>query len=110
MSRPLYDETDYELLGGTSLRVVFDEDTEQVVDLELVLYGEMYGPLRDEDFFCQVRLDPEVKTLVRPNGADFNPYVLHEWLRVYDDLARRLRAAESRVGHSPHSQFISKRS
>lgn len=72
MSRPLYDETDYELLGGTSLRVVFDEDTEQVVDLELVLYGEMYGPLCDEDFFCQVRLDPEV-----PNPLSQIVVVLH---------------------------------
>ena len=94
MSHPLYDVTDFELLDGTSLRVVFDDDTEQVIDLEPVLYGEMYGPLREEDFFRQVRLDPEVKTLVWPNGADLDPYVLHEWPRVYDDLAHRLRAAD----------------
>ena len=91
MSHPLYDVTEFELLEAYTLRVAFDDGTSQVVDLEPVLYGEIYGPLRDPDFFRQVRLDPEVKTLVWPNGADFDPYVLHEWPRVVDDLARRLR-------------------
>ena len=91
MSHPLYDVTEFELLEAYTLRVAFDDGTSQVVDLEPVLYGELYGPLRDPDFFRQVRLDPEVKTLVWPNGADFDPYVLHEWPRVVDDLARRLR-------------------
>lgn len=91
MSHPLYDVTEFELLEAYTLRVAFDDGTSQVVDLEPVLYGEIYGPLRDPDFFRQVRLDPEVRTLVWPNGADFDPYVLHEWPRVVDDLARRLR-------------------
>jgi hypothetical protein len=29
--------------------------------------------------FNQVRLDPEVHTLVWPNGADFDPATLHDW-------------------------------
>ncbi len=91
MSHPLYDVTEFELLEAYTVRVTFDDGTSQVVDLEPVLYGEIYGPLRDPDFFRQVRLDPEVRTLVWPNGADFDPYVLHEWPRVVDDLARRLR-------------------
>ena len=94
MSHPLYDVTEFELVGAYTVRVVFDDDTEQVIDLEPVLYGEMYAPLRDVQVFRRVRLDPEVKTLVWPNGADFDPYVLHEWPRVVDDLTRRLRATE----------------
>ena len=94
MSHPLYDVTDFELLGEYTVRVVFDDNLEHVIDLEPVLYGEMYAPLRDVEFFRQVQLDPEVKTLVWPNGADFDPYVLHEWPRVVDDLVRRLRAIE----------------
>ncbi len=93
MSHPLYDVTGFESLETYKLRVFFDDGASQVVDLEPVLYGEMYGPLRDPDFFRQVRLDPEVKTLVWPNGADFDPYVLHEWPRVVDQLAQRLRIA-----------------
>ena len=94
MSHPLYDVTEFELVGAYTVRVVFDDDTEQVIDLEPVLYGEMYAPLRELQLFRRVRLDPEVKTLVWPNGADFDPYVLHEWPRVVDDLAQRLRAIE----------------
>ncbi len=93
MSHPLYDVTDFERLDGYVLRVTFDDGSMQVVDLEPVLFGEMYGPLRDPDFFRQVRLDPELKTLVWPNGADFDPYILHEWPQVVDELARRLRVA-----------------
>jgi len=85
--------TSFEALEPYKLRVAFDDGTEQVIDLEPVLYGEMYGPLRDPDLFRQVRLDPEVKTLVWPNGADFDPYVLHEWPRTVDELSRRLRGA-----------------
>ena len=91
MSHPLYDVTEFELLEAYTVRVAFDDGTSQVVNLEPVLYGEVYGPLRDPEIFRQVRLDPEVRTLVWPNGADFDPYVLHEWPHAVDDLARRLR-------------------
>ena len=39
----------------------------------------MYSPLRDVALFNQVQLDPEVHTLVWPNGADFDPATLHDW-------------------------------
>ncbi|MDQ2899086.1 MAG: hypothetical protein M3Y07_04705 [Acidobacteriota bacterium] len=29
--------------------------------------------------FNQVHIDPEVNTLVWPNGADFDPATLHDW-------------------------------
>ena len=44
-----------------------------------MLAGELYGALRDPELFSQVRVDPEVKTLVWPNGADFDPATLHDW-------------------------------
>ena len=61
------------------LRVRFDDDTEQVIDFRPVLAGELFGPLRDLAIFNQVQLDPEVHTLVWPNGADFDPATLHDW-------------------------------
>lgn len=36
--------------------------------------------------------DPELRTLVWPNGADFDPYVLHDWPRLVGGLSRRLQA------------------
>lgn len=93
MSHPLYEVTGFAYLGGYTLSITFDDGTTQIVDLEPVLYGEVYGPLRDPVLFQQVRLDPEIRTLVWPNGADFDPYVLHRWPEVVDQLSARLKAA-----------------
>lgn len=93
MSHPLYDVTAFEVVKPYTLRVHFNDHTEQVIDFQSVLHGEMYAPLRELDYFNQVRLDLETKTLVWPNGADFDPYVLHEWPRVGGQLSCRLQAA-----------------
>jgi hypothetical protein len=59
--------------------VQFDDGTEQAINFRPVLAGELYAPLRNLSLFNQVRLDPEVHTLVWPNGADFDPATLHDW-------------------------------
>lgn len=53
--------------------VCFDDGTERIVDLEGELAGEVFEPLRDLEFFKEVRVDPELDTLVWANGADFAP-------------------------------------
>lgn len=89
---PLYDVTDFEIVATYTLRVNFDDGTVQIINFEPVLHGELYGPLRDLQLFNQVRLDPEVATLVWPNGADFDPYMLHEWSRLVDHLIKQSQA------------------
>ena len=89
---PLYDVTDFEIIADYILHVKFDDDTEQVINFEPILHGEVYGPLRDLRLFRQVRLDPEVATLVWPNGADFDPYMLHEWPRLVNQLVTQSQA------------------
>lgn len=95
MSHPLYDVTGYEIVRPYTLRVEFDDGSVQVIDFGPVLYGEMFSPLRDPALFARVRLDSELRTLVWPNGADFDPYVLHEWPRVVDGISLRLRSREA---------------
>jgi hypothetical protein len=65
-----------------------------VIDFLPVLAGELFGPLRDPSVFRQVRIDPEVHTLVRPDGADFDPATLHDWPRYADALAAKAREWE----------------
>jgi hypothetical protein len=72
---------EFEIVAAYTLRVVFDDGTEQVIDCEPVLRGELYGPLRDRALFNRVSINSEVGTLVWPNGADFDPATLHEWPR-----------------------------
>jgi hypothetical protein len=62
-----------------TLRVRFDDGTEQAINFQPILSGALFRPLRDLATFNQVRIDPEVHTLVWPNGADFDPATLHDW-------------------------------
>jgi hypothetical protein len=92
MYHELYDVVEFEIIGDYTLRVKFDDSTEQIINFEPVLYGELWGPLRNLEFFNQVRLDSEAKTLVWPNGADFDPETLRNWPKYKDKLARRARS------------------
>jgi hypothetical protein len=69
--------THVEPLEGHQLRLRFDDGTERVVDLTDILWGEMGEPLRDPAYFRRVRVDPELRTIVWPNGLDLDPDVLH---------------------------------
>ena len=79
MPHKIYRVVAFEKVAPFTLRVHFDDDTAQVVDFRAVLKGELYGPLQDAALFDQVRMDPEAHTLVWPNGADFDPAILHDW-------------------------------
>ena len=99
MDHPIYRVRDFEIVGPYVLRVAFDDGTVQTIDFERVLAGEFFGPLRDPALFRQVRLDPEVHTLVWPNGADFDPATLHDWpehVQAFVSRARRWASAANR--------------
>jgi hypothetical protein len=79
MEHPIYRVISVEPLGDFRLRVGFDDRSTREIDLGPVLEGEVYGPLRDPVLSAAVSIDPEVHTLVWPNGADFDPATLHDW-------------------------------
>ena len=86
MSHPIYSVESFEIISPYTLRVSFNDSTEQTIDFQPVLAGELYGPLRDLGLFNQVQIDPEVKTLVWPNGADFDPATLHDWPEQIEEM------------------------
>jgi len=94
MSHPIWRVKSFEITGPYLLRIVFDDASELEIDFLPVLAGEMYAPLRDPAVFNQVRLDTEVHTLVWPNGADFDPAMLHDWPQYAQALAARAREWE----------------
>lgn len=61
------------------LWVKFSDGAERTINFEPVLYGEVFGPLREVSRFCQVRLDATAHTLVWPIGADFASEMLYRW-------------------------------
>ena len=88
----------FERVGPHALRVVFADGSEQTIDFAPVLIGELYGTLLDPEVFARVRLDPEVHTLVWPNGPDFDPATFHDWPTVAGELATRARSWAGPIG------------
>jgi hypothetical protein len=76
-----YDITAVEHLGGHRLRLTFADGFVGDIDLTDRLKapnGPMFEPLEDVAYFAKVAVDPELATVVWPNGADLAPDVLHE--------------------------------
>lgn len=63
--------------------VRFEDGSEGEIDLSEELYGPVFEPLRDVNYFRQVRVDPELGTIVWPNGADLAPEFLYEKVHVH---------------------------
>ncbi len=95
MSHPIYRVESFEIVGTYKLHVRFDDRTEQTIDFLPVLAGEVYGQLRNVEFFNQVSLDSDVHTLVWPNGADFDPATLHDWPIHIEALTARAKSWEA---------------
>jgi hypothetical protein len=91
MQHPIFRVQRFQIVGPFKLRVGFDDGTEQLIDFRPVLAGELLEPLSELSLFNQVVIDPEVHTLVWPNGADFDPATLHDWPLHIDELAARAR-------------------
>lgn len=65
------------VLEGFKLSLGLTDGSERVVDVSDLLRGPIFEPLRkDRALFAAVRVDPELGTVVWPNGADIDPDVL----------------------------------
>ena len=67
-----------EYLEAYKLRLTFNNQVTQDIDLSTEIYGEIFEPLKDIEYFQQVGLNPETKTIEWPNGADFAPEFLYQ--------------------------------
>jgi len=65
-------------VGDYRLHLRFEDGVEGVVDLAPYLnFRGVLEPLRDREYFAQVRVDAGLGTVVWPNGADLDPDVLY---------------------------------
>ncbi len=73
------DVTAVEYLGGHRLLLSFEGDERREVDIaSIVRFDGVFEPLEDIDYFQRVCVEPEIGTIVWPNGADLCPDVLYE--------------------------------
>lgn len=64
--------------SGFEVELRFTDGSTRLVDLEPLLRGPIFDPVRrDAELFRAVRVDPELGTIVWPNGADLDPDVLY---------------------------------
>ncbi|HBE20462.1 MAG TPA: DUF2442 domain-containing protein [Cyanobacteria bacterium UBA11149] len=65
-------------LEGYKLYLKFEDDKEGVVDVsQLIQFSGVFTPLEELSYFTQVKLHPELGTIVWPNDADLDPDVLY---------------------------------
>ena len=63
---------------GYVVHVRFEDGLARDVDLSYLLdYGGVFEPLRDPEYFRQLRADSEAGTIVWPNEADIAPETLY---------------------------------
>jgi len=79
LPHPIVRVTDFRQVGPYTLWVQFDDGFSHQIDFWPALHGQIYGPVREEAIFGQVRIDQESHTLVWPNDADFDPATLRHW-------------------------------
>lgn len=97
MLHELYEVTKFRIVGTYRLWLEFDDGATQEIDFEPILYGNLYGPLRDPEVFAQVEIDPISHTLVWPTGADFDPETLRNWPRYRDAWIETARKLSGRI-------------
>jgi hypothetical protein len=65
-------------VGPYRLQLRFSDGVEGVIDVaKLVPFDGVFEPLRDQGYFAQVKVHPELMTVCWPNGADLDPDVLY---------------------------------
>lgn len=95
MPHPIYKIASIKIVAPYTLEIIFDDSEQRTINFRPILFGEMYAPLRDLNIFNQVKVDPEIHTVVWPNGADFDPATLREWDKNIEELLQRVQAWET---------------
>jgi hypothetical protein len=66
-------------MTGYRLLLTFEGAEQRELDMSAVTsFDGIFAPLKDPDYFRLVKVNPDVGTIVWPNGADICPDVLYE--------------------------------
>jgi hypothetical protein len=79
----LVDITGVEVIGAHKLRLTFEDGIVGDVSFDGHEWRGVSEPLADQNFFAQVRVDPEGGTIAWPNGYDMAPEPLYEEARAH---------------------------
>lgn len=68
---------DAQYIDGYRIKLTFNDGKVKTIDFKDLLWGEVFEPLKDIDFFKDFQLNPF--TIEWKNGADFAPEFLYEY-------------------------------
>jgi hypothetical protein len=70
-------------LKDYQLRLHFEDNQEGIVDIQQqIQFTGVFEPLKNPEYFAQVKVNPELGTIQWPNGADLDPDVLYAVLEI----------------------------
>ncbi len=95
MQHEIHQIKSFRITAPHTLEIIFEDNLYKTINFSPILTGEMYGPLKDPGYFNKVILDTEINTLVWPNGADFDPTLLHNWEQHIIELTQRSKKWET---------------
>jgi len=81
-----------EVLKPYQIKLTFNDKKVKTIDLEPVLYGAYFEPLRNPELFKKLRVNQEIQTIEWPNGADFHPETLYNWENYRDELIEKAQS------------------
>ncbi len=73
---------DAKYISNYIIHILFFDGTEGDIDFKNELYGELFEPLKNKNFFKKFTIHPDFHTLCWPNGADFAPEFLYTKVKV----------------------------
>lgn len=85
----------FEIVAPYTIKVHFEDDTNQIINFKAITRAGMYRPLRDLEFFNKVFISDGIATLTWPNGADFNPDHLYHWPDYENLYVERIKEWEN---------------
>lgn len=77
--------TGMKYISGYKVWLQFADGKEGEVDLQDEIWGEVFEPLKQQEYFKTIRLDRELNTIRWENGADFAPEFLYRKLMASYD-------------------------
>src|SRR5579862_9654196 len=84
--------------GPHRLIVEFSTGEKREVYLKPLLKGPVFKPLLDEGYFGLVKVDPECRTVVWPNGADLAPECIYELAStISEGKARNIQISDGEL-------------
>ena len=74
------------------IKITFNDEKVKIIDIEPILYGTYFEPLKNPELFKKVSVNQEIQSIEWPNGADFHPETLYNWENYRDELIEKAKS------------------